>query len=111
MGVLDASHAEEHDRLHDADGELPRARSVPENRAALAGEVGAAEEAGEACGGVGNGGAVVVAFSEEDADAEEDGVTGLGGVQATVVDERDGVLDAGDEGEAEEEEGDEVVGL
>lgn len=100
VGVLDASHAEEHDRLHHADGELPRARSGPENRTALAGEVRAAEEAGEAGGGVGDGGAVVVAVAEEDADAEEDGVTGLGGVQAAVVDEGDGVLDAGDEGEA-----------
>lgn len=66
----------------------------------MASKIGAAEEAREAGGGVGDGGSVVGSVAEEDADAEEDGVTGLGGVQAAVVDEGDGVLDAGDESEA-----------
>ena len=100
VGVLDASHADEHERLRGADAELPRAGPVAEERAALAGEVGAAEEARETAGGVRDGGSVVAVVAEEEADSEEDGVTGLGGVQTAVVDEGDCVLDAGDEGEA-----------
>lgn len=100
MSVLDASDANKHARLRNPHSKLPRSRPVPENRAKLTGEVSAAEEARETGSGVGDGGSVVVSIAEEDADAEEDGVTGLGGVQAAVVDEGDGVLDAGDEGEA-----------
>lgn len=100
VGVLDASDADEHERLRDADAELPRAGSVASERAALAGEVGAAEETGETGCCVCDGGTVVAGVAEEEADAEENGVTGLGRMQAAVVDEGDSVLDAGDEGEA-----------
>ena len=100
MGVLDASDADEHEGLRGADAELPRAGSVAGERAALAGEVGAAEEAGEAGCCVGDGESVVAGVAEEEADSEENGVTGLGGVQASVVDEGYCVLGAGDEGEA-----------
>ena len=100
MSVLDASDADEHEGLRSADAELPRADPVAEERAALAGEVGAAEEACETGCGVRDGGSVVAVVAVEEADSEENGITGLGGVQAAVVHERDGVLDTGDEGEA-----------
>ena len=98
--MLDDGDADEHECLCDSDSELPRSCSVAEDRAELAGEVGAAEEAGETGCCVRDGGSVVAVVSEEDADAEQNGVAGLGGVQTAVVDEGDGVLDAGDEGEA-----------
>lgn len=87
MRVLDASYADEHDSLRGANAELPRAGPVAEERAALAGEVGAAEEARETAGGVRDDGSIVAMVAEEEADSEEDGVTSLGGVQAAVVDE------------------------
>lgn len=111
VGVLDASDADEHEGLRGADAQLPRAGSVAGERAALAGEVCAGEKAGETGCCVGDGGTVVAGVAEEEAHAEQNGVTGLGGVQASVVDEGNSVLDAGDEGEAQEEKDDEVVGL
>jgi hypothetical protein len=66
----------------------------------LAGEVSSAEEASETGGCVRDGGSIVATVSKEDADSEENGIAGLGGVQTSVVDEGDRVLDAGDESEA-----------